>query len=121
MVGAAIRGQYAYCPDEQGLKVLDIADPTRPRLVGRVGIAVQGTSASGYVRLGITLKGKFALVGAGRMGLEVFEIADPQAPRLLETYPTAGFAQRSICTATHLYLGDGEGGIQIFRHGLGEG
>ena len=66
--------QTAYVVNNQGLVILDVSDPDRPKKIG----AVKGLSPS----FAVDLTGHFAYIG-GEGGLAVIDVADPKQPRVI--------------------------------------
>jgi hypothetical protein len=69
-----VEGQTAYVVNNQGLVILDVSDPDRPKKIG----AVKGLSPS----FAVDLSRHFAYVG-GEGGLAVIDVADPKHPRVI--------------------------------------
>jgi hypothetical protein len=91
---------YAYvAAGKQGLVILDIQDPERPRL-DQVFDAGNALSDARDVKLGMTNNSLFAYVADGKNGLKVVQLASPEtnpgiygfsprpSPRLIASYPT---------------------------------
>jgi hypothetical protein len=73
-IGAARRRLYvAY--DAGGLRVIDVADPTRPQEIGRYVNRTMGAKQQAYNNL--VLDGTFAYVAVDYAGLEVVDVSDP--------------------------------------------
>ncbi len=69
-----VEDQRAYVVNNQGLVILDVSDPDRPKKIG----AVKGLSPS----FAVDLFGHFAYIG-GEGGLAVIDVADPNNPRVI--------------------------------------
>jgi len=103
-VGLAVSGDYAYVTDEKhipdsgGLRVIDIADPGSPVLVGSVD--TPGRPHSVVVSDGL------AYVADSELGLQVFDVTDPTAPALIGSQdldPPAGASALAI-SGHHAYV-----------------
>lgn len=80
-------GTTAYVVDEQqGLFVLDVADPNDIQLVGQL-------FTGGVVR-DLDVDGDHAFLAAGGLGLVVVDISDPSAPTMVSATSTGGTAVR---------------------------
>jgi hypothetical protein len=85
--GVRVRGTTAFVSDGlAGLAVIDVADPRRPMVIGRV-------RTGGQTR-GLALDGPLAYVAAGSAGLAVVDVTDPRAPRLVSQTDMPGSAIR---------------------------
>lgn len=85
--GVRVRGTTAFVSDGlAGLAILDVADPRKPVLLGRV-------NTGGQAR-GLALDGSTAYVAAGSAGLVVVDVSNLQAPRVVAKVPTPGSAVR---------------------------
>lgn len=71
--GVAISGDYAFvAAGAEGLRVVSVADPNAPNVVGAVAPIAGNLNA-------IEVKGDYAYA-AGRAGLEIYDISDPTNP-----------------------------------------
>ncbi len=90
----AIAGSHAYVADNRGLRVVDIKDPSQPRIVGSTttpthAIAVVGTT--GY---------------AGTPdGLQIIDLSNPATPVILSTVPTPARAVGVGILGGYAYVG----------------
>ena len=75
---------YLYCAtgSDMGFKVISLANPTVPAVVGTVTL----TAATN----GIAVRGNYAYVTAGAAGLRVISVANPSAPAEVGSYNTPG-------------------------------
>ena len=75
--GVYVSGSYAYVADDSdGLKIVDISDPTTPVKVGEF---YDGEEFLTYAR-GVFISGSYAYVVKGANGVEIIDISDPTAP-----------------------------------------
>lgn len=89
-----------------GLRVVDLADPARPIVVGQLDtptLALQG----------VDMAGSLAFVACGEAGLRVVDLTTPAQPSILGAYDTPGFAQ-GVCVSGSLALvADGVSGLRL--------
>ncbi|MBK6767104.1 MAG: hypothetical protein IPG71_12620 [bacterium] len=69
----AVDSQYAYVGDEGWLRVIDLEDPSSPRLIG-------SCNSSPGVSFDIVVQGTYAYAAGGTM--MIFDVSDPTAPVL---------------------------------------
>jgi hypothetical protein len=104
--GVYLARTYAYVADGQdGLAIVDIEQPERPRLAQLFNAGGQLNDAYD-VKVGMMYAGLFAYVADGRNGMKVIELSSPQsvlgnqgfspqpAPELIAYYPTKGIAMQ---------------------------
>jgi len=95
--GVRVRGTTAFVSDGlAGLAILDVADPARPKLVGRV-------RTGGQAR-GLALDGRTAYVAAGSAGLVIVDISTLAAPHVIARAETPGSAIRVDYSAGRVYV-----------------
>jgi hypothetical protein len=95
--GVRVRGTTAFVSDGlAGLAILDVADPAKPRLIGRV-------TTGGQAR-GLALEGNIAYVAAGSAGLVVVDISKLASPRVIARAETPGSAIRVDFSAGRVYV-----------------
>ncbi len=75
----AIGGDYAYTADaSNGLRIMDISDPTAPSQVG-----YYNTPGTAY---NVVVAGDLAYVADGDLGIQILDVSDPTLPSLVATY-----------------------------------
>lgn len=95
--GVRVRGTTAFVSDGlAGLAILDVADPARPALLGRV--------LTGGQARGLALDGDIAYVAAGSAGLAVVDVSRLDAPRVLGRAETPGSAIRVDYSAGRAFV-----------------
>jgi hypothetical protein len=108
---AAIAGDIVYVAFDQGLLLIDIANPASPSVLGRYALpTVQA----------LEIADERAYIACGIDGLLIVDLGDPRAPRLVEHLDTPGLARGLALAGDHLYLADGPSGLQIFDVGDAE-
>ena len=104
--GVAVDGNYAYVANgEGGLKIINVAAPTIPELVG-------GLDIDGYAR-GVAVGGNHAYVADGWSGLKIINVAIPTAPELISSLDTDGSAIGTTLAGSYVYLADESKGLKI--------
>lgn len=75
---------YLYCAtgSDMGFKVISLANPTAPVVIGSVTLAAATN--------GITVRGNYAYVTAGAAGLRIVSVVNPTAPAEVGYYNTPG-------------------------------
>ena len=106
VVGIAHEGPLAFLSlYTGGLQVLDLADPSEPRLRGK-------TSLGGY-QFGIDVRDGLAAVAGHQQGLFLIDVGDPDAPRKLGLVKTRGEAYGVALTERYAYVADGSAGLTV--------
>lgn len=102
-------GEIAYLADGgHGIKVVDISDPARPRILGSVDLG-------GLVREIHALDGTvFAAAHTG--GIAAIDVSDPRAPFIAARYPSVDDARGVFTDGRFVYLASGSGGVYVFRY-----
>jgi len=102
----AVDGAYVYAVTSiHGLRILSIADPTRPIEVGAL--------APSDAALAVVVQDDLAYVADRYAGLSVVSIADKTAPELQAVLDTPGAAEDLAIDGDLLYLADRNGGVRV--------
>jgi len=105
--GVAVAGSYAYVAVEGGgLRIINVADPARPREVG-----FYDTPGWAY---GVAVSGSYAYVADGA-GLRIINVADPARPTEVGFYETPGVALGVAVAGNYAYVADWGGGLRIIN------
>lgn len=80
----ALAGAYAYAASGDTLRIVDLADPSRPAVRGAL-------TAPGRI-WSVHASGDTVYLAGGLDGLHIVDVADPDAPTLAATHQTAGQA-----------------------------
>lgn len=83
----AIDGDRAYIPDERGLEILSLADPTKLRRLGYIEL----WDSQKYSTTGVAASGDYAYVVANSGGLYVIDVADPANPKMRAHYEAGSY------------------------------
>lgn len=81
-----------------GLAVVDVADPTMPRVLAEVAI--------GGMARGVVVDGSTAYVAAGSAGLQVVDVSSRSAPRVIGHADTPGTVLRVSFAANRVWIAD---------------
>jgi hypothetical protein len=109
----AVQFRYAFVTDREGLAVVDVTFPERPRLAARLPLGPLH---------GLYLARTYAYLAGGSRGLAIVDIERPEAPRLLRWFDADGRLRdlRAVVVgATHAslfaYLADAETGLHVLQ------
>ncbi len=113
--GLAVRGGRLYASVygrgvDPALVVVDVANPSRPGLVGRVSLSGQP--------LGVAFSGERLLVAAGKEGLLCLDLG-MGLPRLNSRLPLPGSAQSLGVAGDYVYVACGLGGLAVVKIATG--
>jgi hypothetical protein len=111
----AIQFRYGFVVDDEGLKVIDLTEPGRARLI-----------EGGFVRLAaardVYVARTYAYVANGKEGLAIVDVKQPEKPRLDQIYDAAGKMNdtrqiKIAMTNASLfgYVADGRNGLRILQ------
>lgn len=103
---AAVRGSFAYIGLGTQMGVVDMSDPSRPRLTKVFHI---GGIAHGFCQKGSTL-----FLAAGTGGLTVFDISDPGDPVILDRYRNFAYGMHCAVTGDQLLFSHEMDGWSLF-------
>ncbi len=108
--GFARTGATLYIADgRDGLRVVDVSDAARPRLVGRA-------ASSGPVNYAFTSGTRVILSGNGRADMDIFDVSDPARPTRLGTFETvAPFDQALVSGDLIVTARRADTRVQIYR------
>jgi hypothetical protein len=102
---------YAYiCTDWEGLKIVNIKDPSDLKLTGEIKTAHA---------CGAYAKGSYVYVADGLGGLKIIDKSDPQNMIVIDSAATLGAALDVYVDEDYIYLADHNGGLRIFNFFLG--
>lgn len=106
----AVHNGLAYVADfflswDAGMKILDVADPTAPFLVGSF-------TNAGVVH-DIAVVGGLAFIAEEDTGMEIVDVSDPANPVLLDRFDTIGSAYRVCISGNLAYIAEGSSGLEI--------
>lgn len=88
------------------LRVIDVADPTRPAVVGRHEFAGEDVRR-------VALDGDRAYLADSKLGLRILDVSDPTYPVELGRLPSKGSSNGIRVEDDVAYLADGQAGLRI--------
>ena len=110
-----VQFRYAFVTDEEGFKVLDITEPTKPRLIPGAFVPLKDARRFYLART-------FAYVADGADGLAFIDISNPEKPRLERLYnadgklnDTRAVQVGSVNASEFALIADGKNGLQIVQ------
>jgi hypothetical protein len=111
----AVQFRYLFALDGEGLKVVDVTHPERPRLVEGAGVPLRDARRLYVART-------YAYVAAGAEGLVIVDVERPEAPRLYTRYTADGTlndASDVVVGTTNAslfaYVADGRNGLKVLQ------
>jgi hypothetical protein len=111
----AVQFRYAFVCDAQGLKVVDITWPDKPRAVA--GNTIPLASAHD-----VYLARTYAYVAAGKDGLVIVDAVDPERLRLYSSFNAGGLINdargvrvASTNASVFAYVADGRNGLRVIQ------
>src|SRR5438270_7872983 len=111
----AIQFRYAFVTDDDGLKVLDITEPTRPAPISNAVVRLQ-TPGRLYVAR------TYAYVANGPEGLAIIDVENPERPRLDQLFNADGALNDtravqigSVSAAQFALVADGRNGLRVVQ------
>lgn len=111
----AVQFRYAFVTDAEGMKVIDVTFPERPRVVP--GAVVRLADARG-----IYLVRTYAYVAAGSQGLAIVDIERPERPVLDQIYTADGAVNDArdvkvgmTNASLFAYVADGKNGLRVIQ------
>ncbi len=112
---SALQFRYLFVVDGDGLQVVDVTHPAKPRLERGARISLDDAHAVFVART-------YAYVAAGRDGLAIIDVERPEAPRLIERFTAGGRLRdtRDVVVAStnaslFAYVADGDGGLKVLQ------
>jgi len=111
--GVQVQFRYAYCWDEEGIKILDVSNLEKPR-----PCAVLRMEELHSIYLART----YAYVAAGKKGLVILDITAPDRPRIDQTFDAGGCINDChdvklgiTYVSQFAYLADGTNGLRVVQ------
>ncbi len=111
----AIQFRYLFVTDEEGLKVCDITDPTKPKAIPN---AVVPLSHAG----GLYAARTYLYVANGGEGLAIIDIENPEKPKLHQMFNAGGALNDtrsvqigSVNASMYALVADGKNGLRVLQ------
>ena len=103
--GLAVQGGYAYLSSTRnGLKVIDIQDPSAPQLVGESDIPIYAYD--------ISVQGDHVFAAAGEFGFKVFDVSDPTQPHVVSALALPASKVLEL-VGSYAYLPSSQAGVHV--------
>jgi hypothetical protein len=111
----AVQFRYAFVTDDEGLKVIDITQPRRPKLLPGATVPLNHAGRLYVARA-------YAYVPNGPEGLAIIDIENPEKPRLEQMYNADGALDDtravqvgSISASMFALVADGKNGLRVLQ------
>ncbi len=111
----AVQFRYAFVTDDEGLKVVSLADPERPRPVSGAVVRLRHAHKLYVART-------YAYVADGSDGLAIIDIENPEHPKLYQMFNAGGViddAQAvqigSVAASMYGLVADGRNGLRVIQ------
>jgi len=110
-----VQFRYAFVTDEEGFKVLDVTEPTKPKLIPGAFVPLRNAQRFYLART-------YAYVADGADGLAFIDISNPEKPKLEQLYnadgkltDTRAVQIGSVNASEFALVADGKNGLQILQ------
>ena len=111
----AVQFRYAFVTDAEGVKVIDITAPARPRPVPSATLRLADAQ-------GLFLARTYAYVAAGKQGLVIVDIERPERPTVDQAFDAGGLINDArdvkvgmTNTSLFAYVADGVNGLRVIQ------
>lgn len=92
-------------PEEKGLRVIDVSDPSQPEIIGMLN--------SPGVAEDLEIVGTTAYIADGEYGVMIVDISDPANPLKVSSLDTPAYAKAITISGNLAYVADNGSGLQI--------
>jgi hypothetical protein len=110
-----VQFRYLFAVDEDGLKVVDVTQPSQPRVVDSATVPLGGAHR-------VFVSRTYAYVAAGTEGLVIVDVERPERPQVLQRFTADGKLDdaRDVIVATtnaslFAYVADGKNGLKVIQ------
>ncbi len=107
--------RYAFVVDRQGLKVLDITDLAKPRVVPGAAVPLEDAR-------NIYVARTYAYVSGGKQGLAIVDVERPEQPRLDRVFTAEGKLDDvndvklgMVAASAFAFVADGKNGLRVLQ------
>jgi hypothetical protein len=111
----SVQFRYAFVTDDDGLKVIDISEPTKPRLIPNAFVPLQNAQRFYVART-------YAYVANGGEGLAIIDIENPEKPKLVDMFNAGGALNDtravqigSVNASMFALVADGRNGLRVLQ------
>jgi len=102
-----IHGSYLYASYNNLLEIVEITEPTQPRLAGSCSVPGEA--------LGIAVKDSIAYVATGAYGVRLIDVSDPEHPVECDSIATRSSAQDIVIEGDLAFVADYDSGLVILN------
>ncbi len=111
----AVQFRYAFVTDAEGMKVVDVTVPEKPRLIPQATLKIPDAR-------NIYVARTYAYVAAGKQGIVIVDVERPESPRIDQTF-NAGGAMDDVHdvkiamtnASVFAYVADGHNGLRVLQ------
>ena len=107
--------RYGFVLDDDGLKIIDVTDPERPKVVPNAMIAINDARD-------IYISRTYGYIAAGHDGLMIVDLETPTEPKLAMQYTDDGKLNDTSAvkvgmtnSCLYAYVGDGHNGLKVLQ------
>jgi hypothetical protein len=111
----AVQFRYAFVTDDDGLKVIDITEPTKPRLIPGAFVPLKNAQRLYVART-------YAYVANGPEGLAIVDVENPEKPKLFQMFNADGALNDtravqigSVNASMFALVADGKNGLRVIQ------
>jgi hypothetical protein len=111
----AVQFRYAFVTDDDGIKVVDISEPARPKLIPGALVPLQHAQRFYLART-------YAYVANGPEGLAIIDISNPEKPKLDQMFNADGLLNDtravqigSVNASMFALVADGKNGLRVLQ------
>ncbi|MEO5802118.1 MAG: hypothetical protein ABIR24_01205 [Verrucomicrobiota bacterium] len=111
----SVQFRYAFVTDDDGLKVIDISEPTKPRLIPSAFVPLKNAQRFYLART-------YAYVANGAEGLAIIDIENSEKPKLVEIFNAEGALNDtravqigSVSASMFALVADGKNGLRVLQ------
>ena len=113
--GAAVQFRYAFVVDRDGMKVLDVTELGKPRLVSGAVVPIRDARNVYVART-------YAYVSAGKEGMAIVDVERPEEPKLEEMFSADGqmddvndVKMGMVAGSAFAFVADGKNGMRVLQ------
>jgi hypothetical protein len=110
-----VQFRYGFVTDDEGFKVMDLTEPTKPRLIPGAFVPLRNAQRFCLART-------YAYVADGEDGLAFIDISNPEKPRLEQLYnadgkltDTRAVQVGSVSASMFALVADGKNGLRVLQ------
>ncbi|MEO7298187.1 MAG: hypothetical protein ABI042_06370 [Verrucomicrobiota bacterium] len=111
----SVQFRYAFVTDDDGLKVIDISEPTKPRLISGAIVPLKNAGRFYIART-------YAYVANGPEGLAIIDIENPEKPKLDQMFNAGGALNDTravqigaVNASMFALVADGKNGLRVLQ------